>query len=30
MRRLANRYRETGGPSLALVDTWVAAVARQK
>jgi tetratricopeptide (TPR) repeat protein len=30
MRRLADRYREAGGPSLALVDTWVAAVARQK
>ena len=25
MRRLADRYRATGGPSRALVDTWVAA-----
>jgi tetratricopeptide (TPR) repeat protein len=30
MLRLAERYRETGGPSLALVDTWLAAAARQK
>jgi tetratricopeptide (TPR) repeat protein len=29
MRRLADRYHEIGGPSLALVDTWIAAVARQ-
>ena len=27
MRRLADRYRATGGPSVALVDTWVAAAA---
>jgi tetratricopeptide (TPR) repeat protein len=30
MRRLADLYRAQGGPSLALVDTWVAAVSRQK
>jgi len=30
MLRLAERYRARGGPSLALVDTWVAAVARQR
>jgi VWFA-related protein len=27
MRRLADRYRSVGGPSVALVDTWVAAAA---
>jgi hypothetical protein len=27
MRRLADRYRAVGGPSLALVDTWVTAAA---
>ena len=27
MRRLADRYRVVGGPSLALVDTWVTAAA---
>jgi VWFA-related protein len=29
MLRLAERYRASGGPSLALVDIWVAAVARK-
>jgi hypothetical protein len=27
MRRLAERYRAIGGPSVALVDTWVTAAA---
>jgi hypothetical protein len=29
MIRLADAYRARGGPSLALVDTWVAAAARK-
>jgi hypothetical protein len=30
MMRLADAYRARGGPSLALVDTWVAAAARKQ
>ena len=30
MTRLADAYRVRGGPSLALVDTWVAAATKQR